>query len=150
MKQRATRLVAAMLATLSASVFIALALPNRKYLAFGVGNGSFQIFDTTRRYLAGELPDAGFQPYLGVGVTMFHAFVTWLVGGNFAANQFMSSFVPPIVVLGYVTLMLRLIPVPFEVKLLAWWAAFVLILAKLLRLPLTPYEISLPDGFLGL
>ena len=129
----------------TAALFAVYAWPFFVYLDFHPLNGAFQIFNPTRRLLSGEWPNAGFQPYLGVGVTFAHALATFLLGGNFAASQLVSHLVPPLATLTYVALLLFLARIPKGLGLLLFWSTVMLSLATLLRTGLPPWGLALPD-----
>ena len=129
------------------AVLIAYALPFSSYLNFHPLNGAFQTFNPTRRILSGMFPGDGFQPYLGIGVAYFHAGVTLLFGGDFAASQFMSRLLPPVVVLAYIALLLYLSGMRLGPAMLVIWLAFMLLLATVLGIGLTPWGLTLPDLF---
>lgn len=59
-------------------------------------NGAFQSFNISRRIFEGEFPGRDFNPYLGLGPTYLNAFTTYVFGSDFAASQFSSHFVSPV------------------------------------------------------
>ena len=76
---------------------ISLILVNAKLYSLNLDyvpyNGTFQTFNPSRRMFDGEIPGRDFNPYLGLGPTYLNAFITYFLGGNFAASKFCTYFI---------------------------------------------------------